>query len=52
MTLVLVNTSALLDVATNDPAWGQWSASVLADAADDGVLVINPLIYAEASVGY
>lgn len=52
MTAVLVDTNVLLDVATIDPAWGEWSASALAAAADDGVLVINPLIYAEASVGY
>lgn len=52
MTPVLVDTNVLLDVATNDPAWSEWSAKALADAADDGILVINPLIYAEASVGY
>ena len=52
MTAVLVDTNVLLDVATNDPAWGEWSARALADAVDAGILVINPLIYAEASVGY
>ena len=52
MSPVLVDTNVLLDVATNDPAWGDWSASALADAADEGVLVINPLIHAEASGSY
>jgi len=52
MTPVLVDSNVILDVATGDPAWGAWSAEALADAADDGVLVVNPLIYAEVSVGY
>ncbi len=29
--------------------WGRWSADSLAEAADHGILVINPLIYAEVS---
>ena len=52
MTPTLVDANVLLDVATNDPAWGGGSASALAEAADGGVLVISPLIYAEASFGY
>jgi hypothetical protein len=52
MTPVLVDSNVILDVATNDPAWGAWSADAIAEAADDGVLVINPLVYAEVSVGY
>jgi predicted nucleic acid-binding protein len=52
MTPVLVDSNVILDVATNDPTWGAWSADAIADAVDDGVLVINPLIYAEVSVGY
>ena len=52
MSPVLVDTNVPLDVTTNDPAWGEWSSRTLADAADEGVRVINPLIYAEASVGY
>lgn len=52
MSPVLVDTNVPLDVTTNDPAWGEWSSRTLADAADEGVLVINPLIYTEASVSY
>ena len=42
----------ILDVATGDPQWAQWSASRIAEALDAGRVVINPLIYAEVSVGY
>lgn len=52
MSSVLVDSSVLLDVATGDPKWGAWSAEALAHAARSAVLVINPIIYAEVSVGF
>ena len=52
MAAVLVDSNVLLDVATNDPAWGEWSADALARTADEAVLVINPLVYAEVSIGF
>lgn len=42
----------LLDVLTDDAAWGQWSREALALAADQGRLVINPIVYAEISTGF
>jgi len=35
-----------------DPTWMAWSMNALAAAADQGPLAINPIIYAEVSVGY
>lgn len=35
-----------------DPQWLEWSAQRLAECTDGGTLVINPLIYAEISVGF
>jgi len=52
VTDVLVDSNVLLDVATQDARWGQWSAQALEAAADVAVLVINPLIYAEVSIGF
>ena len=52
MTAVLVDSNVLLDVATADPDWGSWAGATLAMIADAAALVINPLIYAEVSVGY
>jgi predicted nucleic acid-binding protein len=42
----------LLDVITGDQRWADWSATEIAAAMDAGRAVINPLIYAEVSVGY
>ncbi|MCQ4081558.1 type II toxin-antitoxin system VapC family toxin [Streptomyces sp. RB6PN25] len=48
----LVDSCVLLDIATDDPKWAQWSDDALARARDEGVVVINPIVYAEVSVGY
>jgi len=50
MTPVLVDSNILIDIATDDPDWAQWSADALAQAGQGARLVINPLIYAEVSV--
>ncbi len=52
MTSVLVDANVLLDVATSDPKWLDWSSSALAELADTSELVINPIIYAEVSIGF
>jgi hypothetical protein len=48
----LVDSCGLLDVITGDQQWADWSAGQIATAMDAGRVVINPLIYAEVSVGY
>lgn len=48
----LVDSCVLLDVITGDEQWADWSATQVAVALDAGRMVINPLIYAEVSVGY
>lgn len=48
----LVDSCVLLDVITGDQRWADWSAGQIASAMDAGRVVINPLIYAEVSVGY
>jgi predicted nucleic acid-binding protein len=49
---VLVDSNVLLDIATNDPNWGEWSARTLAEVAEHASLIINPIVYAEVSIGY
>lgn len=49
---VLVDSNILIDVATNDVRWGEWSSHALAECADFTTLVINPIVYAEVSVSY
>ncbi|MEO5576407.1 MAG: type II toxin-antitoxin system VapC family toxin [Gaiellaceae bacterium] len=48
----LVDANVILDLAERDPVWAPWSAQALGEAAESGRLAINPLVYAEVSVGY
>ena len=48
----IVDSNVLLDVFTDDERWGDWSAAALARAFDEGPVIINPLVYAELSVGF
>ncbi|MDQ2739523.1 MAG: type II toxin-antitoxin system VapC family toxin, partial [Actinomycetota bacterium] len=50
--MTLVDTSVILDIVTDDPAWAIWSADALTGARDNGALVINPIVYAEVSAGF
>lgn len=52
MTPVLVDSNVLLDIATADPRWSEWSGTHLGRLANEAILVINPIIYAEVSIGY
>ncbi|HVL68334.1 MAG TPA: type II toxin-antitoxin system VapC family toxin [Vicinamibacterales bacterium] len=45
----LVDSNVILDIVTDDEAWGDWSAAMLEKAAHEGRLVINPVVYAEVS---
>jgi hypothetical protein len=49
---VLVDSNVLLDVATDDDTWANWSATALQSAAEDSYLVVNPLVYAEVSIAF
>jgi len=52
VTPVIVDSNVLLDIVSDDPAWGAWSSRALERAADEAIVVINALIYAEVSVGF
>jgi predicted nucleic acid-binding protein len=49
---VLVDSNILPDIATDDPKWSEWSGSALSECTEHAALVINPIIYAEVSIGY
>lgn len=49
---VLVDANVLLDVLTDDPQWYSWSAAQLDAYAERTRLCINPVIYAEVSIGF
>ena len=52
MNRILVDANVLLDVMTDDPRWYAWSAEQLDVCAAKAELCINPIIYAEVSVGF
>ena len=49
---LLVDSNVILDVVTADPVWLDWSATHLDGLADRYAFVINPIIYAEVSIGF
>ena len=48
----LVDSNVLLDIFTDNPSWSSWSTTALSRALDEGPVVINPVVYAEVSVGF
>lgn len=48
----LVDSNVLLDIITEDDEWLDWSSSALSACAERGRLVVNPLVYAEVSLGF
>jgi hypothetical protein len=52
VSIVLVDSSVLLDVMTEDRRWYAWSSGALERCADEGELAINPIVYAEVSIRF
>ena len=52
MSGVLVDSSVVLDIFLDDPQWADWSETTLLRLDGIYALYINPIIYAEVSVGF
>jgi len=52
MSATLVDSNVILDIVTEDPEWQEWSAAALARQADEGRLVVNPIVYAEVAARF
>jgi predicted nucleic acid-binding protein len=50
--VILVDTNIIVDIWTADARWSEWSAAALASAARSDALAINPIIFAELSIGF
>jgi predicted nucleic acid-binding protein len=48
----LFDTSVLLDIRTADETWVAWSEAQLREAAKEGPVLINPIIYAELAPAF
>jgi len=49
---ILIDSSVLLDIVTEDPQWFAWSSEALATWAERVPLYINVVIYTEVSMGF
>jgi len=49
---VLVDSNVILDILTEDRKWFRWSAEKLETLSEDHVLLIDPIVYSEVSVGF
>lgn len=52
MSAPLIDSNVLLDLATNDPTWREWSAFQFQAATALGPIPLNPLIYAEIAPAF
>jgi predicted nucleic acid-binding protein len=52
LSATLVDSNVIIDVASEDAEWLDWSQWKLTEAAERGAVVINPIIYAEIAAGY
>jgi len=52
MASYLVDSSVLLDIFSNDPAWVEWSLDSLERAYADGTVFLNPVVYSEVSIRF
>ncbi|TAN70198.1 MAG: PIN domain-containing protein [Methylobacter sp.] len=52
MAVILIDSCIITDLADPKSAWFEWSASTLERLDQNNTMVINPIIYAECSVGF
>ncbi|HLW90445.1 MAG TPA: type II toxin-antitoxin system VapC family toxin [Roseiarcus sp.] len=50
--MTFVDTNILIDVASANPRWADWSRRALAAAYERGPLVINVAVYAEFAINF
>lgn len=52
MAVILVDSCVITDLADPESAWFEWSTETLEQLDQNHTLVINPIVYAECSIGY
>lgn len=52
MAVILIDSCVVTDLADPKSSWFEWSASTLERLDRNNTMVINPIIYAECSVGF
>ncbi|MCP4108502.1 MAG: type II toxin-antitoxin system VapC family toxin [Desulfobacteraceae bacterium] len=49
---IMADSNIILDIATEDPNWFEWSSQTVAFYAETHIFIINPIIYSEVSIGF
>ncbi|WP_422461114.1 type II toxin-antitoxin system VapC family toxin [Endozoicomonas sp. ALB115] len=49
---ILIDSSVLLDLLTNDKNWADWSENILEQYSQSNSLFINSMVYTEISIGF
>lgn len=49
---IMVDSNVILDIVSEDPYWFTWSSEAVASYGDAHMFLINPIIYAEVSIGF
>ncbi len=52
MAIILIDTCVVTDLSNPQNTWYEWSAATLERLDQNNTFVINPIIYAECSVGF
>jgi hypothetical protein len=52
MTSTLIDTNVLLDIVEMRLGWEEWSSRQVFEARLGGKIILNPIVYAEASIPY
>jgi predicted nucleic acid-binding protein len=52
MAVILIDTCVVTDLADPESSWFEWSATTLEKLDQYHTFIINPIIYAECSVGF
>ena len=52
MAVILIDSCIVTDLADPESVWFEWSASTLERLDKNNTMIINPIIYAECSVGF
>lgn len=52
MAVILIDSCIVTDLANPESIWFEWSASTLERLDPANTMVINPIIYAECSIGF
>lgn len=50
--MTFVDTNILIDIASGNPDWANWSRRAMASARARGSLVINAMVYAEFAIAF